>query len=160
MRQRLSFPLFNASICALLGTLVGYYLGKPAVSILVGGCLGLLFGFFLEWGFGRFGHNNWFYKRRVLLALLIEIPLAVFVFGPYAYAINQTRANHHAICCETPLDYGAHSYETVRIQTLDGITLTGWYVPSAESPGAVIILLHGAHGDRRGTTDHARQFIE
>ena len=160
MKQRLSFPLFNALICPLLGALVGYYLGKPAVGILVGGCLGLVIGFLVQWALIWFGQNNWFYKRRVLLTVLIEIPIAVFIFGPYAFALNQTRANHHAICCETPLDYGAQMYETVQIQADDDITLAGWYVPPIENPGAVIVLLHGAHGDRRGTAQHASVLIE
>lgn len=160
MKQRLSFPLFNALICALLGALVGYYLSKPAVGILFGGLLGLFIGFLLQLVFSRFGQDNWFYKRRVLLTVLVEIPIAVFIFGPYAFALNQTRADHHAICCETPLDYGAQTYETIHIQTPDDIVLAGWYVPPVETPGAVIVLLHGAHGDRRGTANHARLFIE
>lgn len=160
MKQRLSFPLFNALICALLGALVGYYLGKLAITILIGGLLGLFTAFLVQWLFSLFGQDNWFFKRRVLLTVLIEIPLAVFIFGPYAFALNQTRANHHAICCETPLDYGAQTYETVQIQADEGITLAGWYVPPVENPGAVIVLLHGAHGDRRGTAQHARVLIE
>lgn len=81
-------------------------------------------------------------------------------FGPYAFVIKETQPSQHSICCETPLDYGAAEYELVEIQTDDGIILSGWYVPPNKTPGAVIELLHGSHGDRRGTAWHARLLIE
>ena len=128
----------------------------PLSSGLVGFGLGLLGELLL----GRLGLSHWLYRRRVLLAVLLEIPLAVFLAGPYAYAIVETRPNHHPICCVTPLDYGATEYEDVEIQTADGITLAGWFVPPREKPGPVIVLLHGARGDRRGVAWHARQLID
>jgi pimeloyl-ACP methyl ester carboxylesterase len=160
MRNRLIFPLFNAFVCAILGALIGYYISQPGLGLLLGGLVGLGLGLLGELLLGRLGLTHWLYRRRVLLAVLVEIPLAVFLVGPYAYVIKETRPNHHPICCETPLDYGATQYEDVQIQTEEGITLAGWFVPPREKPGPVIVLLHGARGDRRGTAWHARQLIQ
>jgi dienelactone hydrolase len=90
----------------------------------------------------------------------MEMPLAIFVIGPYVFVLAETQPNQHSVCCETPLDYGADEYEVVEIETSDGIVLAGWYVPPQEMPGAVIVLLHGAHGDRLGTGWHAQQLIQ
>ena len=160
IRNRLTFPLFNTLIGSVLGALIGYYISRPGIGIFVGGMGGLALGLVAEAFFGRSGLNHWLYQRRVLATIIFEIPIAIFVMGPYALVIVETRPDRHTICCETPLDYGAEQYEEVHIPTSDGITLAGWYVPPRETPGAVIVLLHGARGDRRGTAWHARQFIQ
>ncbi len=160
VKNRLVFPLFNALVCAGFGALIGYYVSRPALSILLGSLSGLLLGLLLELLLGRLGLTHWLYRRRVLLATILEMLIATFVVGPYAYVIVETQADPHPICCETPLDYGAEQYEEIHIQTNDGITLAGWYVPPHETPGAVIVLLHGARADRRGTAWHARQLIQ
>lgn len=160
MNRKAVFPIFNGVICAGLGAVVGYYLNQLAKGLFIGFLIGVLIGIIAEWLLGKLGDENWFYNRRVLLLVLVEIPLAVFIIGPYAYAVKETQPNQHAICCDTPLDYGAATYEDVRIETNDGITLAGWYVPPQEEHDAVIVLLHGAHGDRTGTSWFARQFID
>jgi pimeloyl-ACP methyl ester carboxylesterase len=159
MKNRLTFPLFNALICAVFGTLVGYYVGRPALSILLGALGGLSIGLALEFLLGRLGLTHWLYQRRALLTVLLEIPLVLFVVGPYAYVLVEMRPHRHSIRCDSPLSYGAQTYEEVRIPAGD-VTLAGWYVPPRETPGAVVVLLHGAGGDRCGTTWHARQLIE
>jgi hypothetical protein len=160
MNRKAAFPIFNGVICAGLGAVVGYYLNQLARGFILGFLIGLLIGIMAEWLLGKLGDGNWLYKRRVLLMVLVEIPLAVFIMGPYAFAVKETLPNQHAVCCDTPLDYGAETYEDICIETDDGITLAGWYVPPPEESGAVIILLHGAHGDRTGTAWHARQLID
>lgn len=110
--------------------------------------------------FGRLGMAHWLYRRRVLLVTLLEMPIFVFLIGPYAYVIVEMQPNQHPICCETPLDFGAEQYEEISIRTSDGITLAGWYVPPQEMAGAVVVLLHGADSDRLGTAWHARQLIQ
>ena len=50
------------------------------------------------------------------------------------------------ILTETPSDHGLR-YSTHRIETSDGLTLEGWYIPRAESRGSVI-LLHGYAGKK------------
>ncbi|MBC8331555.1 MAG: alpha/beta hydrolase [Anaerolineae bacterium] len=160
MRQKFHFPLFNALVGAIFGALVGYYIFHLGISIFTGFLIGLLLGLVVELLFSRLNAEHWLYQRRVLLFVLLEIPLAAFVVGPYAYVYANSLPDQHPICCETPLDYGATEYEDIHIQTDDGLILAGWYVPPEEIPGAIIVLLHGAHGDRTGTAWHARQLIQ
>lgn len=160
MNSRLIFPLFNALVGAIMGALVGYYGSNLVASTMSGALAGFLLALPLEFLLGALGATNWFYRRRVLFTILLEIPLVIFVVGPYVYVVNNMQPNPHAICCETPRDMGAGEYEHVRLQTRDGVTLAGWYVPPRARPGAVIVLLHGSHGDRLGTGWHARQLIQ
>ncbi len=159
MPQRWIFPAFNAFVCALAGALTGYFVRNLFAGTVIGATAGAAIGLTLEAMLGRLGAGSWLYRRRVLLAVVLEIPFAMFVAGPYAYVREQVQPHPRAVCCQTPLDYGAVSYENVRIQTPDGISLAGWFVPPRERPGALIILLHGAGGDRRGAPWHARQLI-
>ena len=87
MKSKLTFPLFNAFVGAIFGALIGYYVGRLLLSILLGGMGCLALGFILEAGLGRLSDNHWLYKRRVLLAILLEAPVAVFIFGPYAFVL-------------------------------------------------------------------------
>ena len=160
MKRRVVFPLFNVLVVALLGGLIGYYMFRPLAGFLLGGLVGLAPALVLEYGLGRLGMDNWLYKRRVLLLVVLEVPLFVFVVGPYVYAVAETRPDPHPVCCETPLDYGAEAFEDLTIRSADGILIKGWYVPPQETPGAVVVLLHGARGDRRGTAWHAGRLIE
>jgi alpha-beta hydrolase superfamily lysophospholipase len=47
----------------------------------------------------------------------------------------------------TPADLGL-DYEPVRFTTDDGVTLTGWFVPSARETRTAVIVLHGFSGHR------------
>ncbi|HRJ57635.1 MAG TPA: alpha/beta fold hydrolase [Anaerolineales bacterium] len=154
---RLAFPLLNMLACMMLGMLIGVYVGAPLAGLIWGAFAGLAAGGVLEWTLSR---RAAFYRWRIYLCVALEISLVFFVIGPYAFVLSQTKPDPHPVCCETPLDYGAAQYERLHVQTGDGITLAGWYVPPEETPGAVIILLHGAGGDRRGTAWHARQLID
>ena len=51
-----------------------------------------------------------------------------------------------------PGDHGLE-YRDVEFTTPDGVTLSGWYVPSANR--AAVVLLHGAGSTRLGVLDHA-----
>lgn len=158
MPRALTFPLFNALIGAIIGLLIGYYLFMLLAGALWGAFAGFVLAFLVEWLFGRLGREKWLYQRRVLLLVLLEIPFAILVVAPYAYAVVQTRPAPRVMCCVTPLAYGAETYETVKIPAGE-VTLAGWYVPPKTPPGPVIIILHGARGDRRGTEWHATQLI-
>lgn len=160
MKTRVIFPLFNGLVCAILGALIGYYVARPMAGIWLGGLVGLSLGLAVELLLGRLGLSHWLYRRRVLLLILLEIPITIFLFGPYAYVIVETQPNPRPISCETPLAYGAKQYETVQIRTEDGIILAGWYVPPRQTPGPVVVVLHGARGNRCGATWHARQLIQ
>lgn len=153
------FPLFNTVIGAMFGGVIGYYIFRPGLGVLLGGLAGLLLGLAVEWALGRLGSHHWLYRRRVLLTVLVEVPVAVFVLGPYAYVLSMTLPDHHPVCCETPLDFGASAYEDVRIRTSGGVTLAGWYVPPQQTPGPVIVLLHGSRSDRRGAIWHAAELV-
>lgn len=160
MKSKLTFPLFNAIVGAIFGAAIGYYIFQIGLGILLGFFIGLTIGLGVELAFGRMRKDHWLYRRRVFFLVLLEIPLAIFLLGPYAYVIAESRPNHHPVCCETPLDLGAATYEDIQVQTDDSILLSGWYVPPEEIPGPLIVLLHGARGDRLGTAWHARQIIE
>jgi pimeloyl-ACP methyl ester carboxylesterase len=53
----------------------------------------------------------------------------------------------NAPCCDTPATYGV-GYTEVALETEDGLTLHGWYIPSQN--GAAVIMLHGHGGNRVG----------
>lgn len=157
--KRLIFPIFNALMLAILGALLGYYVLNPINGIIAGAVAGFLIAFVIEYVLGIGGRDRWLYKRRVLLLILLEIPFLVFIVGPYAYVLVEFSPNPSTICCVTPLDYGTEHYDDVLIETEDGIILSGWYVPPQDVNGAVIILLHGARGNRLGTGWYATQLI-
>lgn len=156
-RQRLTFPLFNTLVCAIFSALVGYYIFRPWLAALIGALAGLLLALLLEYAL-PFG--SWIYRRRVLLLTLLELPFFVLVAGPYAFVLEATRPNPQEICCQTPLDYGAETFEDVRIPGAGGVTLAGWYVPPAATTGPVVIVLHGSESDRRASLEHARPLIQ
>ncbi len=56
----------------------------------------------------------------------------------------------------TPSDYGM-SYETVSFQSLDGLRLKGWLIPSNQSR-SLIIVCHG-HGANKGDVLFAAEFL-
>jgi uncharacterized protein len=157
--KRLYFPAFNALVGAAFGGVVGYYVFAPIQGILYGMAIGLIPALLLEFLLGKSGIDSWIYRRRVLFLVLLEIPLVTFVIGPYAYVVANSRPDHYEICCETPLDYGADTYESLKIRTPEGFTLSGWFIPPVENPGAVIVLLHGGGRDRRGCSWYAKQLI-
>jgi len=68
-------------------------------------------------------------------------------------------SNLHSICCETPKDYGAAEYETIRIDTANDGNIAGWYVAPTTQKGKAIILIHGYGYDRRGTDFQTRILI-
>lgn len=157
-RRQWAFPAFNGFICALQGALIGLFVGRVAICVLIGLAAGWAIGLGVELLFRR-SMERWAYRRRALLAALAEMAFAMFIGGPYAYVWVAIQPHPHAVCCETPIDYGASSYENIRIETPDGISLAAWFVPPKERPGAVAVLLHGAGGDRGGAGWHARQLI-
>lgn len=158
-QSRRILPLFNALICALMGALVGYYVGAPLQITLLAVLAGLAAGLLCEYGLGRLGSANFFYRRRALLLALVEMPFFVFVIGPFAYVWAGTRPVPAAVTGVTPLDYGASSYEQVSIKAGTDVSLAGWYVPPRSTPGPVVIVLHGAYADRRGALEHARPLL-
>lgn len=89
--------------------------------------------------------------RRVLLlpALLFAAFVVVWSLGQAVAATNVPRT---AVGAATPGDVGMR-YHDVDLRTADGVTLSGWYVPSTN--GAAVALLHGAGSTRSNVLDHA-----
>lgn len=88
-----------------------------------------------------------FYLKFLFSTLLVTV-LAVTLFSAALLAVMVSSPIKYPLCCETPARFGA-AYESMSFLTADGLRLSGWYVPAHN--GAVIILLHSYHGDRRQT---------
>jgi dienelactone hydrolase len=89
--------------------------------------------------------------RRVLVVpgLLAAVGLALMTLGQAVAATNVPRTD---VGATTPADRGLR-YRDVEVETADGVTLSGWYVPSAD--GRAAVLLHGAGSTRSGVLDQA-----
>ena len=155
--KRLIFPLVNGIVLMLFLGIVGYYLFDPLRWLLVGLVLGLGVGFLAELLTRRI--SPWMYRRRVTLVVLLEIPLTLFVIGPYAFALGITRPENELLCCQTPADFGAE-YRDVRIPAADGVTLAGWFIPPQRLPGPAVIVLHGAAANRLQSLWHVEKLAQ
>lgn len=150
--KRLVFPLVNSLVFAMLFAVVGYYIFDPVRWTVVGAVIGLGAGLLVEFGLGLVG--GWFYRRRVTLAVLIEVVLIITLVGPFILVYAQTTAQHYTVCCIEDSGLG-DQVQAVRIPVADGETLAGWYAPPPDGIGPVIMVLHGSRSDRRGSLDHA-----
>jgi pimeloyl-ACP methyl ester carboxylesterase len=82
-------------------------------------------------------------------ALLAVVIVAVMSLGQAVAATNVPRTPLGSI---TPREKGL-PYRDVEFQTLDGVTLSGWYVPSTNR--AATVLLHGSGSTRSSVLDQA-----
>jgi dienelactone hydrolase len=87
----------------------------------------------------------WRYGRRVVYALATAFAAVAFLL-PFALGYVVT----HTLRAEVPKAELGAAYENVEFTTSDGLTLKGWYVPSAN--GAAVIVFPG----RSGTQDEAK----
>ena len=89
--------------------------------------------------------------RRALAApaLLAVVAITLLSLGQAIAATNVPRTS---VGSTTPGDRGL-SYRDVELHTTDGVTLSGWYIPSANH--AAVALLHGAGSTRSSVLDHA-----
>jgi dienelactone hydrolase len=80
--------------------------------------------------------------------------LAVSLLGLPSVAIGVAATNvpRQDLADRTPAALGLLA-EDVTFPTTDGVTLSGWYVPSRD--GAAVVLLHGAGSTRTDVLDHA-----
>lgn len=92
-------------------------------------------------------------KRRLGWMFLGLIVTVVFFYvGALTFQIDQwTRRTTEPVCCKTPSDLGLE-YENVNFTSDDGVTLSGWYVPSRNR--AAVIVLHGYGSNRAGMIEH------
>ena len=77
----------------------------------------------------------------------------MFVVGPAVAATNVPRPH----IGDTPADVGL-AYEGVTLHTEDGVSLAGWYVPSANR--AAVVLLHGAGSTRSDVLPQAAVLVD
>lgn len=78
-----------------------------------------------------------------LIALILLFLCFFGTIGYFWYQLNIAMRRNPKITDETPETYHL-LYQPVIFQTPDGLTLSGWYIPT-EKPQAVVILIHGRH---------------
>lgn len=88
----------------------------------------------------------------LLAQLLLFVLVVQLIVGPLMAAYLFTRPPRLRATFRTPRDWDA-PYRDVTFAGGDGITLAGWYTPSAN--GAAAILLHGHSGNRLAVAFHA-----
>jgi pimeloyl-ACP methyl ester carboxylesterase len=94
---------------------------------------------------------------------LIAVPTAaialILVYYPITVALIATNTPRVDIGTALPSDYGL-TFEEVTFNTLDGIVLSGWFMPG--SNGAAVVLLHGGGGasNRASVLSHARVLVD
>jgi len=136
---------------------VGIGIGLPHVAktgfglITVAGLVALVAGLVLA-GAGASGlvrlTPRW-PRLLVVPAQLVVLLIVVWTLGQATAATNVPRP---ALGSTTPGDVGL-GYRDVEFETVDGVTLSAWYVPSTNT--AAVVLLHGAGSTRSNVLDHA-----
>jgi fermentation-respiration switch protein FrsA (DUF1100 family) len=97
----------------------------------------------------RLIHTWW---RRLLLAPG-GLAFVIWVMFPVVLAIAVTNVPRAEVCCDdTPADHG-FAYEDVTFETAQGLTISGWYIPSEN--GAAVITVHGSGSTRVKTMDES-----
>jgi dienelactone hydrolase len=92
-----------------------------------------------------------------LAAIPGALAVLLFVLYPMPNALYATNVPRPALGDSTPADHGL-TYMDAEFVTTDGVTLSGWYLPS--SNGAAVVLLHGASSTRTAVLDHAAALAE
>lgn len=92
---------------------------------------------------------RWWVCVPAIGALVVATALTLLTLGQALAAVNVPAT---PLGEATPADYGLQ-YRDVTAVTVDGVMLSGWYVPS--SHGGAVILRHGAGSTRADTLAHA-----
>lgn len=145
----------NALIWAVFGAAFAIPLGRLEIGFVAGLLFGVIIGLLIEVSFHRW-QSHWFYRRRLLFLVLLEVLLLLYVLIPAYLAYFGTRLERIPVT-DIPSEL-ADKVEEVSLLTSDNITLTGWYIPGQN--GVAIITLHGLGGNRLGVLPHARMLIE
>ena len=90
----------------------------------------------------------------VVVALALAAAVLVLSLGIAVAATNVPRI---ALGGETPADWGL-TFEAAEFPAADGVTLSGWYVPSQN--GAAVVLLHGSGSTRSAVLGQAAVLAE
>ena len=89
---------------------------------------------------------------RRLLAVPITLIVAYVTVLPLSAAVYATNVPRPRLGSATPADRGLQ-YHDATLMTNDGVTLSGWYIPSTNR--AAVVLLHGASSTRSNVLNHA-----
>jgi dienelactone hydrolase len=92
-----------------------------------------------------------------LLSIPAALVLLLFVLYPMPNALYATNVPRPAVGTATPADREL-DFVDAEFVTADGVTLSGWYLPS--SNGAAVVLLHGASSTRTAVLDQAAVLAE
>jgi alpha-beta hydrolase superfamily lysophospholipase len=87
-----------------------------------------------------------------LVAIPAALAILLFVLYPMPNALYATNVPRPAKGDSTPADRGL-DFVDAEFVTVDGVTLSGWYLPSTH--GAAVVVLHGASSTRTAVLDHA-----
>ena len=87
-----------------------------------------------------------------LPALAVIAPVCLLLIWCLGQSVAATNVPRPQLGSETPADLGLE-YRSVEFPATDGVTLSGWYVPSRNN--AAVALLHGAGSTRLNVLDHA-----
>lgn len=98
--------------------------------------------------------RRWWVVVLTVLALVVVTSLTLLTVGQ---ALAATTVPPTSLGAATPADKGLE-YQEVTTTTSDGVTLSAWYIPSAN--GAAVVLRHGAGSTRTDTLEHAAVLAE
>jgi dienelactone hydrolase len=93
--------------------------------------------------------THWSRRAPAMAAVLASCFLLTWSLGQAVAATNTPRPT---VGSTSPGDRGL-AYRDVTFPSSDGVTLSGWYVPSRT--GAAVVLLHGAGSTRSNVLSHA-----
>jgi predicted acyl esterase len=91
-------------------------------------------------------------RWRRLVAVPVGALLMYYLVMPVAVGLMLTHVPPIPVGSRTPADLGL-AYRDVWFRTPDGVSLSGWYLPSRN--GAAVAMLHGAGSTRSAVLDHA-----
>jgi pimeloyl-ACP methyl ester carboxylesterase len=90
-------------------------------------------------------------RTRLAVVALAILPVLVLTYS-LSIALAVTNVPRTAVGDALPSDDGVR-FDDVRLPTSDGVTLSGWYIPSTNT--AAVVLLHGAGSTRSNVLEHA-----
>jgi dienelactone hydrolase len=151
-----------ALLLGLNGTVVGIGIGIMHVThdtldlTAVAGLACLAIGLMLL-GFGSVALVRAMPGWWKLLTIPAALVLLLFVLYPMPNALYATNVPRPTVGTATPADREL-DFVDAEFVTTDGVTLSGWYLPS--SNGAAVVLLHGASSTRTAVLDQAAVLAE
>jgi uncharacterized protein len=151
-----------ALLLGLTGTVVGIGIGIMHVThdtldlTAVAGLACLAIGLMLL-GFGSVALVRAMPGWWKLLTIPAALVLLLFVLYPMPNALYATNVPRPTVGTATPADREL-DFVDAEFVTTDGVTLSGWYLPS--SNGAAVVLLHGASSTKTAVLDQATVLAE